>query len=528
MPPARRRSASRTPMRLRGRRMLRHVQRLLLSALLVLFTVAAIAGSGKLIERDDARWLQSMSTGLDSASVARLQQDGRKRFLRDQLRPAAGDAPLPAQVRAQLDGYDALRTPVQDLLAELAARQQAIKALPDGEARVAAKKALQQRADALLAQARQAQLLRAVYSRDQLREQMAWFWLNHFSVFAGKGRVRWAVADYSENAIRPHALGKFSDLVMATLQSPAMLEYLDNAHNAKGKVNENYARELMELHTLGVDGGYDQRDVQQLALILTGVGIVPPNRAGPPRLPPAQQAQYLRRGAFEFNPARHQPGDKTLLGQRIAGGGFDEVQRAVQLIVRQPACARFVSRRLAEYFVADDPPPALVARMARSFERSDGDIAEVLGTLFTSPEMAAGAQRKFKDPYRFLVSSLRLAYDGQVIVNPRPLLGWLDQMGEPLYGRSTPDGWPLQSSAWNSSGQLAQRFEIARAIGGGNTRLFTLDGQQRAGFPQLATPLYYQAIEPQLGTATRQALAQARSQQEWNAFLLASPDFNYR
>ncbi|ELQ07989.1 hypothetical protein A989_09948 [Xanthomonas translucens DAR61454] len=284
----------------------------------------------------------------------------------------------------------------------------------------------------------------------------------------------------------------------------------------------------MELHTLGVDSGYSQHDVQQLALILTGVGIAPPNRDAPPKLSPPQQAQYLRRGAFEFNPARHQPGDKTLLGQRIAGGGFDEVERAVQLIVRRPACAHFVSRRLAEYFVADDPPPALVEKMARTFQRSDGDIAAVLQVLFTAPEMAAGAPHKFKDPYRFLVSSLRLAYDGQTIVNPQPLLCWLSQMGEPSYGRITPDGWPLQSSAWNSSGQMAQRFEIARAIGGGNTQLFTSDGQQGGGFPQLTTPLYYQAIAPQLGDATRKALAQARSQQEWNAFLLASPDFNYR
>jgi len=526
MPEPRHRPVSR--LRVHGRRALRNTQRLLLSLLLVLFTVGAIAGSQKVLERDDARWLQSMTTGLDSASVSQLQHDGRKRFLRDQLQASSGDAALPAAVRTQLDGYEALHTPVQELLKRLDARQQYIKAMPDGEAKVAAKKALQQRADALLAQARQAQLLRAVYSRDQLREQMVWFWLNHFSVFADKGRLHWTVADYTDNAIRPHALGKFSDLVMATLQSPAMLEYLDNAQNAKGKVNENYARELMELHTLGVDGGYSQHDVQQLALILTGVGIAPPNRDAPPKLPPPQQAHYLRRGAFEFNPARHQPGDKTLLGQRIAGGGFDEVERAVQLIVRQPACAHFVSRRLAEYFVADDPPPALVEKMARAFQRSDGDIADVLQVMFTAPEMAAGAPHKFKDPYRFLVSSLRLAYDGQTLVNPQPLLGWLSQMGEPTYGRITPDGWPLQSSAWNSSGQMAQRFEIARAIGGGNTQLFTRDGQQRGGFPQLTTPLYYQAIEPQLGEATRQALAQARSQQEWNAFLLASPDFNYR
>ncbi|KAB7764935.1 DUF1800 domain-containing protein [Xanthomonas sacchari] len=517
-----------TRLRVRGRRALRNTQRLLLSLLLVLFTVGAIAATDKVLKRDDARWLQSMTTGLDSASVAQFERDGRKRFLREQLQADGGDAALPAPVRAQLDGYAALHTPVQELLKQQAAAQQAIKAMPDGDAKVAAKKAAQQRGDLLLNQARQAQLLRSIYAPDQLREQMVWFWLNHFSVFADKGRLHWTVADYADNAIRPHALGKFSDLVMATLESPAMLEYLDNAQNAKGKVNENYARELMELHTLGVDAGYTQKDVQQLALILTGVGIAPVDRDGPPKLPPALQGQYVRRGAFEFNPARHEPGDKTLLGQRIAGGGFDEVERAVQLIVRQSACAHFISRQLAEYFVADDPPPALVEKMARTFQRSDGDIAAVLQVMFTAPEMAAGAPHKFKDPYRFLVSALRLAYDGQTIVNPQPLLGWLNQMGEPSFGRITPDGWSLQSSAWNSSGQMAQRFEIARAIGNGNTQLFTVEGQQRGGFPQLSTPLYYHAIEPQLSDATRQALAQARSQQEWNGYLLASPDFNYR
>jgi uncharacterized protein (DUF1800 family) len=312
-----------------------------------------------------------------------------------------------------------------------------------------------------------------------------------------------------------------------------MLDYLDNAQNARGKVNENYARELMELHTLGVDAGYTQHDVQQLALVLTGVGIAPPDRDGPPKLKPAQQAQYLREGAFEFNPARHQEGDKTLLGQRIAGGGFDEVRSAVELITRQPACAHFISSQLAQYFVADTPPPALVDRMAKAFLRSDGDIAKVMEVMVSSREFADAGQRKFKDPYRYLVSSIRFAYDGQVVANPAPLVGWLGQLGEPSFGRITPDGWPLASDAWNSSGQMAKRFEIARAIGGGDARLFTpakADGkaEQQGGFPMPASRLFYAAIEPSLAPATREALAKARSQQEWNAFLLASPDFNYR
>ena len=181
---------------------------------------------------------------------------------------------------------------------------------------------------------------------------------------SAKANLRWLVGDYADRAIRPHALGQFRDLVLATLEHPAMLQYLDNNQNAAGHVNENYARELMELHTLGVDGGYTQQDVQQLARMLTGVGI---NAGDPPKLKPEWQDLYRRDGAFEFNPARHDFGTKVLLGRTIQGRGFAEVEEAVALIVRQPACAHFISRELAIYFVADDPPPALVERMAQTF-----------------------------------------------------------------------------------------------------------------------------------------------------------------
>src|SRR4029077_61931 len=196
-------------------------------------------------------------------------------------------------------------------------------------------------------------LMRALESPSQLREQMTWFWMNHFSVFSGKANVRWTLAEYEEQAVRAHALGRFSDLVMATATSPAMLEYLDNAQSAVGKINENYARELMELHTLGVSGGasgsrYTQADVQELARVLTGVGLNLTDTA--PRLPPKQQALYVRHGLFEFNPARHDFGAKTVLGHTIAGQGLPEVEEAVVLLCRQPATARFISTKLATYF----------------------------------------------------------------------------------------------------------------------------------------------------------------------------------
>ena len=302
---------------------------------------------------------------------------------------------------------------------------------------------------------------------------------------------------------------------------------LDNNRNAAGHVNENYARELMELHTLGVNGGYTQRDVQQLALVLTGSGI---NAGDPPKLKREWQSLYRREGAFEFNPARHDFGDKLLLGHAIKGRGFAEVDEAVTLIVRQPACARFISRELATYFVADDPPARLVDRMAQTFMRTDGDIAEVLRAMFLAPELDSALGGKFKDPMRFVISSVRFAYDGRIISSTRPMLNWLNGLGEAPFGRATPDGYPLTELAWASSGQMSRRFEIARAIGSGGAGLFAAEDGAPAGeggFPQLSNRLYFEAVEPFLGARTKDALTRAVSQQEWNTFLLASPDFNY-
>ncbi len=285
----------------------------------------------------------------------------------------------------------------------------------------------------------------------------------------------------------------------------------------------------MELQTLGVDAGYTQADVQQLARILTGVGVNFSDRT--PNLKPDWQSLYVRDGLFAFNPARHDFGDKVLLGHTIKGSGFDEVKQAVDLIVRQPACARFVSRKLATYFVADDPPQALVERMAKTFQRSDGDIAAVLRTLFESRELGQSLGRKFRDPMQYVVASVRLAYDGRAIVNTHPIVNWLQGLGEPLFGHLSPDGYALVENAWTGSGQLSRRFDIARAIGSGNAGLFDpADGSAAtaSGFPLLASRLYYAAIEPYLAAPTKEALGRANSQAEWNTFLLASPDANYR
>jgi uncharacterized protein (DUF1800 family) len=480
------------------------------------------------LSRDDIAWLHRDGFGLDADGLTRYRTLGRTRLLDAQLTDHV-NSHLPPSVASQIGSFEVIHTPSTQLLVTLQTEQQRIQAMPAGDDKAAAQKQLQQHGNQLGQEAQQAELLQEVYGPNQLKEQLVWFWLNHFSVYAAKGRVRWELGDYEQNTIRPRVLGKFRDLLMATLESPAMLEFLDNAQNAKGHVNENYARELMELHALGVGSGYTQQDVQQLALILTGVGIAPVD-GKPQHFNPKMAALVVRKGLFEFNPQRHDFSNKVFLGHPIRGRGFDEVRQAVDIIVQQPACAQFVSRQLAEYFVADNPPPALLARMTNTFRHSDGDIASVMRTLFESPELLASSGKKFKDPNQFVVSSVRLAYSDRPMANALPLVYWLNQLDEPLFGRITPDGWPLDGASWSSSGQMEKRFDIANAIGTGNNQLFTPAGStaRGAGFPMLTTRLYYDAIEPQLSAVTRTALSKAISQQEWNTYLLSSPDLNYR
>ncbi len=485
------------------------------------------------LTQEDLRWLNRVTFGVDGRTVTRYRQLGRVRFLDEQLTPPAQDPP---ELAAAIAAIPVSQQTAEQLVRAARAEQQRINALPTDDEKQQARMAQNQAANQAAYETAKRHLMRALYSPAQLREQMTWFWLNHFNVFSGKGTVRWTLAEYEERAVRPRALGRFRDLVLATVKSPAMLDYLDNAQSAAGRINENYARELMELHTLGVSGGpsgsrYSQQDVQELARLLTGVGVNPTDSV--PKLPSQRQSLYVRDGLFEFNPNRHDFGAKTVLSQRITGAGLVEVEQAVTLLCRQAATARFISRKLAAYFVADDPPTALVEAMAGTFQRTDGDIAAVLRTMLLGRDFAGvvigePASGKFKDPLQFVISSLRLAYDGKVISNYRPVVGWLNQLGEPLYGRVTPNGYALGEAAWASSGQLVRRFEIARAIGSGNAGLFNTEDNRpgpRTGFPMLNNRLFYEAIEPTLGARTREALAQTASQQEWNTVLLASPDW---
>jgi uncharacterized protein (DUF1800 family) len=486
----------------------------------------------------DIRWLGRVTFGVNATTLARYRHIGRARFLDEQLHPPASD---PDGVAAQIATLQITRESAVDRIKANQIEQARINALPTDDEKQQARTAFNQAGNTVVYETMKRHLTRALESPWQLREQMTWFWMNHFNVFQGKANIRWTLAQYEEQTIRAHALGTFSDLLMATVTSPAMLEYLDNAQSSVGKINENYARELMELHTLGVSGGpsasrYTQADVQELARVLTGVGVNLTGRE--PNVPQARRSLYVHRGLFEFNPVRHDFSDATVLGRTFHGeDGLNEVEHAVRLLSEQPATAKFISRKLAMYFVADEPPQAIVDRMAATFEKTGGSIAAVVGEMFRDKDVLAAfnasapAHGKFKDPMQFVVSSLRLAYDGKAITNYRPIVGWLQQLGEPLYGRVTPDGYALTESAWTSSGQMIRRFEIARAIGSGSAGLFNGDDNKpgpTVAFPLLTTRLYYDAIEPALSRSTREALNRTASQQEWNTLLLASPDWMLR
>ena len=329
-----------------------------------------------------------------------------------------------------------------------------------------------------------ARVARAVGSDRQLQETLVDVWANHFSVFAGKGPVRLYLAQYEEEAIRPHVLGKFRDLLGAVAHSPAMLFYLDNwqstadslhpvlatvrgpgrrrgavrgrparpqpagARRPRG-LNENYARELMELHTLGVDGGYTQHDVVEVARAFTGWSIAAPREGG----------------GFVFRPALHDAGEKHVLGERIrAGGGEEDGERVLDILARRPATARMVATTLARRLVSDDPPASVVDRAASVYMKTDGDLREVVRSIVTSPEFFSRAawHAKVKSPLELVVSALRAA-DVRADTMPRAART-IANLGQPLYGHQTPDGWPERSSEWLSAGAVADRVNFIAAL----------------------------------------------------------------
>jgi uncharacterized protein (DUF1800 family) len=315
-------------------------------------------------------------------------------------------------------------------------------------------------------------LLRDIYSPHQLQEVMTTFWLNHFNVYLHKNEeTPYYLVSYERDVIRPRALGNFEDLLIATAQSPAMLIYLDNSastgpesvaaekqkqraaqgknpKNTKAGLNENYARELMELHTLGVNGGYTQKDVTEVAKVFTGWTVDKPQQGG----------------GFEFDPTRHEPGRKLVLGRKIKENGQKEGLQLLHMLATRPATAHFISQELAVAFVSDTPPSALVDRMAKSFLATHGDIATVLATMMHSPEFwsPSAYQAKVKTPLEYVVSAARAS--GAEITNAQPLVNALNQMGMPLYACVPPTGYAAKADEWVSTGALVTRMNFALSL----------------------------------------------------------------
>jgi len=367
----------------------------------------------------------------------------------------------------------------------------------------------------------QARLLRAVHSQRQLYELMVDFWNNHFNIFAAKGADRWLTTSYDRDTIRPHAFGKFRDLLLATAQSPAMLFYLDNwlsvspnttltrmpANARRRGLNENYAREIMELHTLGVDGGYTQQDVREVARCFTGWTL----------LRPRGDAE------FHFETRLHDPGVKTVLGTRITGGGMEDGIKVIDLLARHPSTAKFIATKLARRFVADDPPVSVVNRAAEAFRRSDGDIRTVVRTIVDSPEFYSPEvyQAKVKKPLEFAASALR-ATNAETRVTVQ-LLRYLGRMGEPLFLAQPPTGYSDLAASWISPDMLLTRMNFAADLVSNR-----LDGARVQADALRDTQAFVRLIAPDsLSPATRAALAETDAR-EAPALLLAAPEFQRR
>ncbi len=301
----------------------------------------------------------------------------------------------------------------------------------------------------LLAELQAQKIIRAVHSERQLQEVMTDFWYNHFNVFWRKNADRWLTTAHEMHAIRPHVLGKFRDLLRATAKSPAMLVYLDNhlSSSIRG-INENYARELMELHTLGVDGGYTQKDVQEVARAFTGWSIERPQRGG----------------EFIFRPRMHDSGEKVVLGHKINSGGIRDGELVIEILAKHPSTARFVSIKLVRRFVADQPSDSLVKLVTEIYRRTDGDIREMVHAIVTSKEFdSPGALRaKTKTPFEYAVSAIR-SLDGTTD-GSRPLTESIARMGQPLYQCQPPAGYPDRADHWMSSSAILERLNFAVAL----------------------------------------------------------------
>jgi uncharacterized protein (DUF1800 family) len=476
----------------------------------VMFAIGAAGAAGPAPgDAAATHLLNRIAFGPRPGDVDRVQAMGIGRYLDQQLHPErlddGGMAPrLAALPTVRLSAEEIVETiELPQIEARRARRQQGNAGDPNA---APPRDPRQQQANRIVVELAEQKILRAVYSERQLQEVLTDFWFNHFNVDARKGRDRFLLTAYERDAIRPHVLGRFRDLLGATAKSPAMLFYLDNwmsadpngphpemrpARLARGPfggrvvvppaprpqppnqqarrgLNENYARELMELHTLGVDGGYTQQDVTEVARAFTGWTIENPRKGG----------------GFTFNPRLHDPAQKIVLGHVIkAGGDQSDGERVLDILAKHPSTARFVATKLARRFVSDTPPASLVDRAARRFRDSDGDLREVTRTILTSPEFAApdAVAAKVKSPFEFVVSALRTA--GIELTEPEALVRRIQQMGMPLYMCQPPTGYRDTADAWMNTGALVNRINFALKLARDDqdlaTRLGAPDFQKR-------------------------------------------------
>ena len=451
----------------------------------VVSLVMLLAGSGRTAatapttvpatDQAVAHALNRLAFGARPGDVERVRSIGLQRWIDEQLAPARG---ADAALASRLDRLETLKLDSQTIQQEYSGpamverRQRKLenqaRSEPDAATMTASPNRqrgpvneTQPKDRKVLSDLEEAKLLRVVYSERQLEEMLVDFWFNHFNVFAGKGATRNYLAEYEREAIRPFVLGSFRDLLGATAKSPAMLFYLDNwmnvAEDSPGGagprrptgINENYARELMELHTLGVDGGYSQADIVNVARAFTGWTIQPRQGSG-----------------FQFAAARHDRGEKTVLGHTIkAGGGADDGERVLDILAAHPSTARYIALKLATRFVSDTPPQALVQRAAARFTATRGDLREVVRTIVTSPEFFApeAYRAKVKTPLEFVASALRST--GAEVRNALPLARELREMGMPLYFCQPPTGYDDTAATWVSAGALVSRMNFAVALG---------------------------------------------------------------
>ena len=485
--------------------------------------------------------LNRIGYGPRSADVERVRRLGLDGYIEEKLHPEriADDA-----MRPRLDGMTTLALSTSQLLERyqlpaLQARRQRQQAAATNSSGAAPERPMRdpnmEPPNLPLIELSEQKLLRAVYSDRQLEQVLTDFWFNHFNVDARKGPARMMLTEYEREAIRPHVFSRFRDLLGATAKSPAMLFYLDNwmsadpnadmkaqrrvqqqpprpghpqrpqqpqrpippappATTQKRGLNENYARELMELHTLGVDGGYTQNDVTEVARAFTGWTIRNPRV----------------RGEFMFEPRLHDDREKTVLGHKIHSGGMKDGEEVLDILAAHPATARFISTKLARRFVSDTPPAALVDRLAARFTATHGDLREVMRTLLASPEFMApeAFSAKTKTPFEFVVSAVR-AIEAP-LPTARPLVRSLQELGMPLYQCQPPTGYKDTADAWVNTGALVGRMNFAQ----------TLANQSPTSRPPL--------VGLEISEATRSTIARATTPQQALALTLGSPEFQKR